>query len=100
MAQQVKDLALSLLWLGCCCGAGLTPELLHDTGAAKEKRKEKKRKLGHRDIHRGKMMQSDREKTATYKPRRGAWNRSFPQPSEGINTATPCSQTSSLRTVS
>lgn len=25
MAQQVKDLALSLLWLGGCCGTGLVP---------------------------------------------------------------------------
>ena len=27
MAQQVKDLALSLLWLGGCCGTGLVPGL-------------------------------------------------------------------------
>ena len=27
VAQQVKDSALSLLWLGCCCGVGLIPSL-------------------------------------------------------------------------
>ena len=38
----------------------------------------KKGKRGHRDTYRRKTMWRDREKTAIYKPRREAWNGSFP----------------------
>ena len=41
MAQWVKDLALSLLWLGCFCNSGLIPDpgtSVHATVAAKKKR--------------------------------------------------------------
>ena len=31
VAQRVKDPALSLQWLGCCCSAGLTPDLRTST---------------------------------------------------------------------
>ena len=31
VAQWVKDLALSLQWLGCCCGMGLIPGLRTST---------------------------------------------------------------------
>ena len=48
MAKQVKDSALSLLWLWLHCGAGLIPELGTSTccgqSQGKKKKKKKKRK--------------------------------------------------------
>ena len=51
MAKQVKDSALSLLWLWLHCGAGLIPELGTSTccgqsqGKKKKKKKRKEKKM-------------------------------------------------------
>ena len=55
MAQWVKDLALSLLWLGRYCGTCLMPSL--GTSVCQGLKKKKKKKVHE---HRNKLSSSER----------------------------------------
>ena len=52
MAHGVKDLALLLQWLGCCCAPGLIPawELLHATNKLNKQTNKQKKKKGKNSI--------------------------------------------------
>ena len=70
VAQQVKDLVLSLLWLGGCCDAGLIPGPGILQGAAKKKEKRKEKNLlshCHNVVFRWKTFKAVHEKGNTKK---------------------------------